>query len=190
MQSFSAAPDPEITQSGAQPGSQPQANRRHVRARVNLGITLGQLGQPDEAAQCFEQAVQVAPDSFDARIHLARSRLSADRLDDAIHELQGFLRARYADPSGRLRRETAAFARRLAQELATRKRFADAIDVYRVVIAMDPAKPRDLYNLGSVLRSDGKTEDARQALRAALKQNPAFAPAKEALDAMTTSEDP
>jgi tetratricopeptide (TPR) repeat protein len=68
-----------------------QAVRRarpgEVRARFNLGVTLGILGRMDEAARELTEVVRQAPDELEARLKLAVALRELGRLDEARAQL-------------------------------------------------------------------------------------------------------
>jgi Flp pilus assembly protein TadD len=61
----------------------------HPQARMNLGLTLEQSGHLDEAASCYQAAIQIRPEFADPHFHLAhlRTHRSSREEIDAMRQL-------------------------------------------------------------------------------------------------------
>ena len=100
----------------------------------SLGLLARQQGAMHKAAAFFEQALSLNPAFHSARLSLARSWTSLERFDDALRDIDVYIRARPDDPKGWVAKAHAAIgvgdlegaeaAAQRARALAPTDRFA------------------------------------------------------------------
>jgi len=111
-------------------------------AHIKLGRALVGERRFEEAREHFRQAVQLQPDSSEARHGLGLSYLSARLPGEAVRPLEEALRLAPADTNVRAD---------LAAAYVFTGRFQDAEREYRTLIEMKPAEPRFKTALDTVL---------------------------------------
>jgi Flp pilus assembly protein TadD len=172
-------------------------------AHYNLGALLQVRGKFDEAISCYQDALQVEPNSATARNSLAAALLMDDRIPDAITQLRATLRedpsylnarynlARALAASGDLNgaeTEFTAFLKTKPDDAQAQaglgavyfkeRKFADALPCFRSAARLDPANADVLANLGTVLAITGDLPAAAEAFEQALRINPEHAAAR------------
>jgi len=135
----------------------------------NLGYSLLQLQQWDEARFAFEESLRI--DSTDGWAHVGLGEVlrRQGQTDLAIEHLQRALLL--VQPSSRLHREF-AFA------LQERKRWEEAIAHFRLAVDIEPDKPWLQYDLGMALNSPGHQDEAIEHLRKTLSLDPRYPAAR------------
>jgi tetratricopeptide (TPR) repeat protein len=104
------------------------ASPRNVAARINLGVTLSQLGDAQGAAEQFEEAIRLEPRSVNAHYNFAILLAGQNQHEKAIEHLQSVLAVDPNDTSVRLM---------LGSELVRVGRVDDALEqVKRVALAL------------------------------------------------------
>ena len=118
-----------------------QSNRRALN---NLGVLLGQRGQPDEEVAQFRKALEVDPNFALAHANLGIALAARGQFDEAERQ---FRLAIQLDP------QLALAEVGLAQMYARQGRSADAIEHYRQARKIDPNQPAVDRALDRLLRS-------------------------------------
>ncbi|HET9369387.1 MAG TPA: tetratricopeptide repeat protein [Vicinamibacterales bacterium] len=134
-----------------------------------LGFHLAAAGRHDEAIVHLRQAVAGFPP---ARYDLARELVETGKYEEAIDQLQAFLRD---EPTllPRLSRELTAKAHGLrAQQLADARNFSEAIPHYRAFLEVMPQDGNGWSGLGVALIASGQPADAAAAFQRAVEADP------------------
>lgn len=164
---------------------------------------------PALATEYLQKAVEVAPQSAEARFNLAANLMDAGRTTDAVPQLQAALaiNPNLADAQTRmgialasqgdfkqaeqhfvqgvrLVPNSAAAHNNLGLILARQNRFADAVAAYQRALELDPNAGETHYNLGLALEALGRVDEARGHFQTTLRLLPAHAPAAARLQAL------
>lgn len=143
---------------------------RHSRRRLPSGASYGLIGMAPEEKQ--------ATDTASAHAVLAQVYLAASRLDRAETEAKAAIEGNPALP---------AVHGVLAQVYAARAQWEQAVAEAKEAIRLqtdNPASAPYHYVLGVIYQRQGKTAEATQQLQAALRVNPRFETARQALKAI------
>ncbi len=132
-------------------------NPKGADAYNNLGVALHGLGRDQEAKTYYEQALRIDP-----HVKNARSNLESIEAD--------LKRAKF----------NAAFKE--AYDAAAKGQHAEAEQLYRKVIELNPQDAGAYNNLGLTLQSQGRLAEAKAAFEQALKINPQTQNARSNLD--------
>jgi tetratricopeptide (TPR) repeat protein len=134
-------------------------------ARVNLGFTLENAGQLEEAITAYRHALALKPDYAAARADLARSLAKQGKLDEAIAEYREAVRIKpdYVDALNNL-----------GGALADKGRLDEAIAEYREALRISPDMALAHYNLGNALRDKGRWDEAIAEFREAVRIKPDY----------------
>ncbi|MBX3484195.1 tetratricopeptide repeat protein [Phenylobacterium sp.] len=132
-------------------------------AFLELGDTLGRAGRLDEGAAVFEDGLALAPDALVLKVGLGFLRLQAD---DRAAARRLFAEVRAADPA----RPDAMIG--LARAAALDGAFAEAADLYRLVLARQPRDAQSRIGLGKCLLELGDRAAGEAALREAARLGP------------------
>ena len=142
---------------------------------MDLGIALGRLpGRESDSLDALRQAARLRPGSADIRfdVAMAASRVSG-RLVEAETQYREALRL---DPANAQTRA------QLGLVLARQGRVDEAIAMLRAALVAMPGDAQTHYNLAVLLSSKpGLRDEAGHELREAVRADPGFAPAREAL---------
>ncbi len=141
----------------------PQAYSRHPLALVNRGGALRGLRRFVEARECFMQAVEQAPDLFEARLGLA---LAAFEMGDDAAAEAAFRAALIIRP------DHPEAAEHLARLLARTARIGEAKAMLEGVLSRFPDDYAARYRLALILHEDGDYDGALRHARAALSLRP------------------
>lgn len=190
-------------------------NRHFVRAYDRLSVLLLREGKPEEALETIRIATQISPRNRDrlqflgkvllekgdiegARVAFFRS--TSEELDAATRQAgvgELFLSAGRADLAeaefnDALEKNPGNVALYNRRGITYRRqhKFAEAIKNYREAINIAPEDPVLYYNLALVLIEQSQPQNAAAALRRALKIDPEFDKAKEALEHLQTGDGP
>ena len=139
---------------------------RHAEAHNNLGIALLEQGRPDEAIECFRQALRSNPHHADAHNNLGfllkRQGLPAEALEC-------FRRALRSDP------HHAEAHNNLGIGLKEQGQPAEAIECFRRALNSNPRHVEAHNCLGATLVYLGRFAEAREHYEQALAINPVHA---------------
>jgi tetratricopeptide (TPR) repeat protein/serine/threonine protein kinase len=136
---------------------------RTAAAWINLGLTLGDLGQLTEAVDCLNQAIALDPKLVKARNSLGRVLVRDKQVDAGIAEIRKAIDLNPKLPDSHANLGEALFAKN--QLDAALKSLNTAID-------LDPAYALARYYLGLVLAKQTKRDEAIVAFRKALDLDP------------------
>jgi tetratricopeptide (TPR) repeat protein len=168
-----------------------------------------------EAAQTYQQALQLNPGSSDAHHNLALTWQAQGRPSEALAEFEqaarldpnrvdtwtqlGFLYAtqnRMPDAERvfrqliRLQPNHAEDYGWLGNALAEQSKLADAIPFYLTALKLNPADSKTEFNLALTLSRLGKRDEAAEHYRQALRINPNYAEAQTALRQLRDQPEP
>jgi tetratricopeptide (TPR) repeat protein len=171
-----------------------------------LGYTLHQAGRNDEAERHARRALELSPDNHWGWLTLANVQGETGRLADAVESYQKlvtmdpayarghYLRGLLLVQLGRLEEAEAGLARAaellpesaqtrlvLAEVQARRRRFVEAADSYRAVLALQPGSAEAHAGLGYMLALTGDRAGAARHWQEALRLNPDFPGLRERL---------
>lgn len=133
-----------------------------------LGVANLGLGRPDQAAQAFGRARDIAPDHPDSYSNLGAALKTQGKLDEAI---AAYRRAIAIKP------DHADAHTNLGAALQAQGRLEDAIAAHRRAIAIKPDHADAYANLGAGLQAQGRLEEAIAAYQQAIAIRPHFADA-------------
>lgn len=142
---------------------------RRRRSAIELGegaIALLRRGALEESIELFQRAVELAPQSADARNNLGLALWRAGRKDEA---LACYRKALAIEPRHTLARTN------LGGALRDLGRARDAISCLREALAIEKEFAPAHYNLGRALSDFGQVEEAAAAYREALRLAPGVA---------------
>jgi tetratricopeptide (TPR) repeat protein len=128
--------------------------------QVNLGRQFAQAGDLPKAIVHFEEAVQVAPDFYQAHYNLARAREQSGRRQEAIEHYRKTLR---------LRPDEAAAHYNLGRLLEQTGHRQQAVEHYRRAISVQPDFWAAHTNLGILQLNAGDVQGAIQSFETALR---------------------
>ncbi len=185
-------------------------NPSHPDALVGLARLLRFDGESG-VREALEQALQVNPGHVPGRVFLASLHLSAERYDQAQEEAERALEVNPASLEARsvlaaahylsgdtprfedVRRETFELNPRYAELLNTvadlavdQRRYAQAVELAREAVSMDPQSWRGLGILGINLLRLGRVDESREALEKAFAGDPFNVWYKNTLDLLDT----
>ena len=149
-----------------------------VGLRIAEARLLRGLGQLPEARAAYEAALPLAPKGAKLRMQLGELLRDMGVMDEAIR------RQREAVD---LEPQNASFWNSLGMTLGGSRQFAEAEKCFREALRLDDKDHRHAFNLGLALLRQGRAEEARPFFEKALAINPAFAPARDELRALTRS---
>jgi len=178
------------------------AHPAHADGHNNLGVALQALGQHEEAAGHYRQAVALKPDFIGARYNLGNALLELGRHEEALASYRAVSALDPAYPEnwnnqanvlaqlGRREEALAAVDRALALKpdypvahqtrgsiLHALGRFKEAEQAFVRVLALQPGFPGIYNDLGAALYQQGKTSEALRCFEQALAGRPDFAKA-------------
>jgi tetratricopeptide (TPR) repeat protein/mono/diheme cytochrome c family protein len=152
----------------------------NAQALNNYGAALQAEGRMDEAVEQFRRALRTQPDFTNARFNLGSALLAQGKVEEASAHLRELVAARPDDRAAR-ERLTAALVR-MGADAAAVGQDAAAAGLYRELVALDPSNADLRNNLGILLVKTGDLAGALAQFEAALKANPAHAPARRNLE--------
>jgi tetratricopeptide (TPR) repeat protein len=147
-----------------------------------MGESLRQLGRGDEAKAHFVRAIEIRPESVEAREGLAHLLGQQGKLQEAIDSFREALRI---DPA------YAPAHFRLGLLLLDLGQLDEAKRHLTEAIRLDPTAPLPIYVLGAALSREGRADEAAAHFRRALALAPDLVKAlAELASLLATSSDP
>jgi predicted Zn-dependent protease len=134
-----------------------------VTALVWRGEVHEQRGEPEDALADFRRAVELAPDRFAGRLHLAQLLVRQQQYEEAVGHLQYL----YDEAPG-----DAAVVLGLAQCRRAQQRTAEAKQLLQSLVNAGSPEPQVLAEFGKLLRAEGREADAEYWLREAVGRAP------------------
>lgn len=134
-----------------------------VEIHNNLGVTLNDLRQFEEAEACYRRALEIKPDYAEAHYNLGITLNDMGRYEEAESSFRCALEIKpdYAEAHSNL-----------GVTLNDLGRFKEAESSFRRALAIKPAYVEAHNNLGSSLNSLGRFEEAEASFRLALEVKP------------------
>lgn len=133
----------------------------------NLGVTLQDLGQDEEALEQFQKAADIDPDSPDALNDLGACLSKTGQNTDAVTTLGRALKLAPAHAAARTNLAAAYGIRGFAH--LERGEFVAAVDAYQAATHLLPDDPQANNDLGCALRNIGNHEQAIGAFQRAVE---------------------
>jgi protein O-mannosyl-transferase len=147
-----------------------------AEARTNLANALASDGAFDEAIVHYRAAIDLKPGYTEPRVGLGAAFLRLHRATDAIPQYREALRL---DP------KLAEAHNGLGGALAMEGKDEEAMAEYREALRLKPGLPSAHLNVALLLIKRGDVPEARRQLETALTIDPDYAPARQALAAIT-----
>lgn len=140
-----------------------------------LALVYARSGNRERLAEVLAKIAQGAPDHLVSRVELARMALQRRDYEDAV---------KWANQALQIDVTEASLHQLLAESLADRHNYLEAIAEYEIAIELDPTPPQPHVALADVYLQIGKPQDARRVLEALLKRMPDHAVAKQLLETL------
>jgi Flp pilus assembly protein TadD len=151
-------------------------NPGFAEAQSNLGNALAAAGRLPEAIGRYQEAVRLKPDYTEPRIGLGSAFLSEGNAADAIPQYREALRL---DP------DLAQAHNGLGGALAMTGHADEAMAQFTEALRLKPDLATAHFNLALLLIKKGDVVEARRHLETALSIDPGYAPAQQALKAIS-----
>jgi tetratricopeptide (TPR) repeat protein len=129
------------------------------------GVALRAVGQAEEAAHCYREALRLRPNFLEAWNNLGNALVTQKKYDEAITAFDQALRIR-PDYAEALNNQGAA--------LRHQGKWSEAAARYRQALALRPNYPDAHNNLGDALQGQSNLEEAEACYRQALRLRPNF----------------
>jgi tetratricopeptide (TPR) repeat protein len=144
-----------------------------AESKFNFGLALLMLGENEKAAEQLQAGLELRPDSPEAYYNLGLAFDRMGRQETALHCYRQTvkLNGRHSMAHANLGR---IFDERGLKDEAERE--------YKLSLRWDGSQLVPLYNLGALYSESGRYDEARKCWKRALKVNPSFEPAREALE--------
>ena len=131
----------------------------YFNAHYNLGNSLLEAGQTQEAVEHFEQAIRLKSNDPQARYNLGNALQQTGRLDDAIQQYQAAVR---------LKPDYAEAHNNLGSTLLRAGRPEEAIEQYQQAVQLRPNHPKAYRNLATAYAQLHRSSEAIAAAQKAL----------------------
>lgn len=145
---------------------------RHFEARVNLGLALEQLGDPEGALVAYRDAQGLRPGAQDLCLNIGAALQRLGRYGEAAENYRNALQQRPAH---------ARLLHNLGTALQAMGEDAEAVVSFAAALDRDPGAADTAHRLGDALLALGRWGEAMDAYRQALAAGPAQAQAWSAL---------
>ena len=136
---------------------------RNWFAENALGGILLKKGEPEEAVERLQRAIEIQPGYAGNYLNMGMAMDRMGRLDEAISNYRECLRLHPNDEYGH---------NNLANCLFKKRDLAGAVEQYHEALRINPKYPTGHYNLATVLIQLGKRDEAIAEYREALRLNP------------------
>jgi tetratricopeptide (TPR) repeat protein len=136
--------------------------QRNYVALSSLGVSLSHRGKKQEAIECYLRALEICPNFADAMNNMGVV-LAGQGNDEALIWYHRALQLSPGNPS---------FLFNLANELAYRKQYPEAVASLEAVLISRPDDHQALNNLGNALKGLGRLDEAILRYRAGLSLAP------------------
>jgi protein O-mannosyl-transferase len=153
-----------------------RTNPAFAEAQTNLANTLAAEGKPGDALDHYREAIRLKPDYTEPQVGIGAALLRLGRAAEAIPHYREALKR---DPN------LAEAHNGLGGALATEGHDEEAMSEYREALRLKPELPTAHLNIALLLMKKGDVADARRHLETALSIDPEYAPAQQALRAIS-----
>ena len=168
-------------------------------AHFNLGLSLLQLGQTQQAEVALKRAVEIRPESFEANSTLAVLFVNQNQTDEAIKRLrvarlarpenvkvmamlgQQYLQGRYLQEAietlseaVRLKPEDPMLRSLLTSAYQKDKQFDKGLAIAKESLKLFPSNAQIHYEVGELSASLGRYQEAKSYYVEAIRMNPSF----------------
>jgi Flp pilus assembly protein TadD/mono/diheme cytochrome c family protein len=151
-------------------------------AASELGVALMSAGKLPEAEQQFKRALEIDPKYSDARYNLASAEATNGEWKAALEDYKQVTVEKPANEKARQHLGEVLYL--WADDLAKAGDDAEAVTNYREALAFRPDDAELHTSLGAALARMKRVAEARSEFEAAVRIDPTFQPAKQALQAM------
>ncbi len=151
-----------------------EVSENNYLAHNNLGATLVEKGQIDEAISQYQEAIRLKPDYAGFQYNLGVAFNKKGRTDEAISQFQEAIR---------LAPDYAEAYNNLGSVLVAKGQIDEAISQFRKAIRLKPDDAEIQYNLGIALGRKGQIDEAISQFQEAIRLNPDYAEAHYSLGA-------
>jgi len=166
----------KIAEAGDRFGAAVAINPGFAEAQTNLANTLAAQGKPAEAIEHYREAIRLKPDYTEPLVGIGGALLRLGRAPEAIPYYRQALKL---DPN------LAEAHNGLGGALATEGHDEEANAEYQEALRLKPDLPTAHLNVALLLMKRGDVADARRHLERALAIDPEYAPAQQALRAIS-----
>ncbi len=156
----------------------------HSDLQFNLGLVILRSGRAKEAVPHLQKAIQLDPAAEGPRLQLA---IALKDLNETQKSAKVYQDVRETEQSNLLKNQFTTEGAKANQLLAAGQA-AQAAEVYRQMLQIQPRDAHTYYNLSLALDMDGKFSDERQALETALKLDPTLAQARSKLGVLDMAQ--
>ncbi|MBC8116726.1 MAG: tetratricopeptide repeat protein, partial [Candidatus Saccharimonas sp.] len=140
-----------------------EAKPDSVPARINLGASLAQVGEPDKAVEQLQLVLKDHPQELGARFNLATLLRGQKKHEEAVEELRLVLKTSPVDTEA---------LRSLADSLVQLGRADDALHELFKATALAPDNELTVIDLSNLLMRQGRFVEARAVLEGAHRRSP------------------
>ncbi len=158
------------------------ASPQSAVAASQLGVAFLTASQIPQAADQFRRALLIDPGYTDARYNLASAEAASGQWDAAANDFKRVLTERLADEKARQHLGEVLFAH--ADEISKAGNEEGAVPLYREALQYRPNDAELHMSLGMSLANLKRFEEAKTEFEAAIRANPNFQPARQALAAV------
>ena len=156
----------------------------HADLQYNLGLVILRSGRAKEAVPHLQKAIQLDPAAEGPRLQLA---IALKGLNQTQQSAKVYQDVRQTEQANLLKNQFATEGAKANQLLASGQA-AQAAEVYRQMLQIQPRDAHTYYNLSLALDMDGKFPAERQALETAIKLDPTLAQARSKLGILDMSQ--
>jgi tetratricopeptide (TPR) repeat protein len=156
----------------------------HADLQFNLGLVILRSGRAKEAVPHLQKAIQLDPASEGPRLQLA---IALKDLKQTQQSAKVYQDVRETEQTNLLKNQFTTEGAKANQLLAAGQA-AQATEVYRRMLQIQPRDAHTYYNLSLALDMDGKFPAERQALETAIKLDPTLAQARSKLGVLDMSQ--
>jgi tetratricopeptide (TPR) repeat protein len=156
----------------------------HADLQYNLGLVILRSGRANEAVPHLQKAIQLDPSAEGPRLQLA---IALKGLNQTQQSAKVYQDVRQTEQANLLKNRFTTEGAKANQLLASGQP-AQAAQLYRQMLQIQPHDAHTYYNLSLALDTDGKFPAERQALETAIKLDPTLAQARSKLGVLDMSE--
>lgn len=156
----------------------------HADLQFNLGLVILRSGRAKEAVPYLQKAIQLDPAAEGPRLQLA---IALKDLNETQKSAKVYQDVRETEQANLLKNQFTTEGAKANQLLASGQA-AQAAEVYRQMLQIQPRDAHTFYNLSLALDMEGKFSAERQALETAVKLDPMLEQARSKLGILDMSQ--